>query len=188
MTTATPREVRDSVVIRFAGDSGDGMQVTGSQFTVETALAGNDLATFPDFPAEIRAPAGSLAGVSGYQLHFGGKTVYTPGDAPDVLVAMNPAALKTNLQDLRPGGMLIVNTGAFRSENLEKAQYKSNPLEDESLRKSYKLVRVDMNKLTEAALAGSGLSSKEVARCKNYFALGMLYWLYGRPAEHQFQS
>ena len=178
----------DSVTIRFVGDSGDGMQLTGSEFTKASALAGNDLATFPDFPAEIRAPAGSLAGVSGYQLHFGGKTVYTPGDAPDVLVAMNPAALKTNLQDLRAGGMLIVNTGAFTESNLEKAQYKSNPLEDETLRKTYKLVRVDMNKLTEAALAGSGLSSKEVARCKNYFALGMLYWLYGRPIDHQIES
>ncbi len=178
----------ESVTIRFVGDSGDGMQLTGSEFTKASALAGNDLATFPDFPAEIRAPAGSLAGVSGYQVHFGGKAVYTPGDAPDVLVAMNPAALKTNLQDLRPGGMLIVNTGAFTESNLDKAQYKSNPLEDESLRKNYKLVRVDMNKLSEAALQGSGLSSKEVARCKNYFALGMLYWLYGRPAEHQIES
>jgi 2-oxoglutarate ferredoxin oxidoreductase subunit alpha len=178
----------DSVTIRFVGDSGDGMQLTGSEFTKASALAGNDLATFPDFPAEIRAPAGSLAGVSGYQVQFGGKAVYTPGDAPDVLVAMNPAALKTNLQDLRPGGMLIVNTGAFNESNLEKAQYRSNPLEDESLKKNYKLVRVDMNKLTEAALQGSGLSSKEVARCKNYFALGMLYWLYGRPVEHQLGS
>ncbi|HEU4381887.1 MAG TPA: 2-oxoacid:acceptor oxidoreductase subunit alpha [Anaeromyxobacteraceae bacterium] len=192
MATQSPstRKVEqvDSVTIRFVGDSGDGMQLTGSEFTKASALAGNDLATFPDFPAEIRAPAGSLAGVSGYQLHFGGKTVYTPGDVPDVLVAMNPAALKTNLQDLRPGGMLIVNTGAFTEQNLEKAQYKSNPLEDESLRKNYKMVRVDMNKLTEASLQGSGLSSKEVARCKNYFALGMLYWLYGRPVDHQIES
>jgi 2-oxoglutarate ferredoxin oxidoreductase subunit alpha len=188
-STSTRKVERvDSVTIRFVGDSGDGMQLTGSEFTKASALAGNDLATFPDFPAEIRAPAGSLTGVSGYQVHFGGKAVYTPGDMPDVLVAMNPAALKTNLQDLRPGGMLIVNTGAFTAGNLEKAQYKSNPLEDDSLRKGYKLVRVDMNKLTETALAGSGLSSKEVARCKNYFALGMLYWLYGRPPEHQVES
>jgi 2-oxoglutarate/2-oxoacid ferredoxin oxidoreductase subunit alpha len=178
----------DSVTIRFVGDSGDGMQLVGSEFSKASALAGNDLATFPDFPAEIRAPAGSLAGVSGYQLHFGGKTVYTPGDVPDVLVAMNPAALKTNLADLRPGGMLIVNTGAFTEGNLEKALYKTNPLEDEALKRNYKLVRVDMNKLTELALEGSGLSSKEVARSKNYFALGMLYWLYGRPADHQVQS
>ena len=192
MATQSPstRKVEhvDSVTIRFVGDSGDGMQLTGSEFTKASALAGNDLATFPDFPAEIRAPAGSLAGVSGYQVHFGGKTVYTPGDAPDVLVAMNPAALKTNLQDLRAGGMLIVNTGAFTEQNLEKAQYKTNPLEDQSLQKNYKLVRADMNKLTEAALQGSGLSSKEVARCKNYFALGMLYWLYGRPVDHQIES
>ena len=183
-----PVEQVESVTIRFVGDSGDGMQLTGSEFTKASALAGNDLATFPDFPAEIRAPAGSLAGVSGYQVHFGGKTVHTPGDAPDVLVAMNPAALKTNLQDLRPGGMLIVNTGAFNASNLEKALYKSNPLDDESLRRNYKLVKVDMNTLTEHALEGSGLSSKEVARCKNYFALGMLYFLYGRPVEHQLES
>jgi 2-oxoglutarate ferredoxin oxidoreductase subunit alpha len=186
-TSSKPRPVEqvDSVTIRFVGDSGDGMQLTGTEFTKASALAGNDLATFPDFPAEIRAPAGSLAGVSGYQLHFGGKPVHTPGDLPDVLVAMNPAALKTNLADLRPGGMLIVNTGAFTEGNLEKAAYKSNPLDDETLRRSYKVVQVDMNKLTEAALAGTGLSSKEVARCKNYFALGMLYWLYGRPVEIQ---
>ena len=183
--TSRPVEQVESVTIRFVGDSGDGMQLTGTEFTRASAVAGNDLATFPDFPAEIRAPAGSLAGVSGYQVHFGGTAVRTPGDVPDVLVAMNPAALKTNLADLRPGGMLIVNTGAFTESNLEKAAYKSNPLEDETLRKSYKVVRVDMNKLTEAALAGSGLSSKEVARCKNYFALGMLYWLYGRPVEIQ---
>ncbi len=183
-----PVEQVSSVTIRFVGDSGDGMQLTGSEFSKASALAGNDIATFPDFPAEIRAPAGSLAGVSGYQLHFGGRTVYTPGDAPDVLVAMNPAALKTNLQDLRPGGMLIVNTGAFTESNLEKAQYRTNPLEDEALRRGYKLVKVDMNSLTEHALEGSGLSSKEVARCKNYFALGMLYFLYGRPVEHQVES
>jgi len=183
-----PVEQVDSVTIRFVGDSGDGMQLTGTEFTKASALAGNDLATFPDFPAEIRAPAGSLAGVSGYQLHFGGKTVHTPGDVPDVLVAMNPAALKTNLQDLRPGGMLIVNTGAFIDANLEKAGYKSNPLDDDALKKNYKVVQVDMNKLTEVALSGMGLSSKEVARSKNYFALGMLYWLYNRPIEPQVES
>ena len=178
----------DTVTIRFVGDSGDGMQLTGTEFTKASALAGNDLATFPDFPAEIRAPAGSLAGVSGYQIHFGGRTVYTPGDAPDVLVAMNPAALKTNLQDLRLGGMLVVNSGAFNAANLEKALYKKNPLEDDALKKNYRVVAVDMNKLTEHALAGSGLSSKDIARCKNYFALGMMYFLYGRPTEPQFQS
>jgi 2-oxoglutarate ferredoxin oxidoreductase subunit alpha len=190
--TSTPKEHAveqvDSVTVRFVGDSGDGMQLTGSEFTKASALAGNDLATFPDFPAEIRAPAGSLAGVSGYQVHFGRKDIYTPGDTPDVLVAMNPAALKTNLADLRLGGMLIVNSGSFTEGNLEKAAYKGNPLDDPSLKKNYKVVQVDMNKLTEAALAGSGLSSKEVARCKNYFALGLMYWLYSRPVEFQVES
>ena len=189
---STPRkrafEQVESVTIRFVGDSGDGMQLAGTEFTRATALAGNDLATFPDFPAEIRAPTGTLAGVSGYQVHFGGKNVYTPGDMPDVLVAMNPAALKTNLQDLRSGGMLIVNTGAFTPVNLEKAGYKENPLADAALRKNYKVVQVDMNKLAEAALSGTGLSSKDVARTKNYFALGLMYWLYNRPVEIQLES
>ncbi len=178
----------DTVTIRFVGDSGDGMQLTGSEFTKANALAGNDLATFPDYPAEIRAPAGSLAGVSGYQVNFGAREIHTPGDAPDVLVAMNPAALKTNLADLKTGGMLIVNGGAFTDSNLEKAGYKSNPLDDEALKQNYKIFRVDMNKLTEHALEGSGLSSKEVARCKNYFALGLMYWLYSRPIEPQLVS
>jgi 2-oxoglutarate ferredoxin oxidoreductase subunit alpha len=178
----------DTVTIRFVGDSGDGMQLTGTEFTKATAIAGNDLATFPDYPAEIRAPAGSLAGVSGYQVNFGAKEIHTPGDAPDVLVAMNPAALKTNLQDLKPGGMLIVNAGAFTDSNLEKAAYKANPLEDSAIRSTYKIFAVDMNKLTEAALEGSGLSSKETARCKNYFALGLMYWLYSKPLEPQLES
>jgi 2-oxoglutarate ferredoxin oxidoreductase subunit alpha len=178
----------ETVTIRFVGDSGDGMQLTGTEFTKANALAGNDLATFPDYPAEIRAPAGSLAGVSGYQVHFGSREIHTPGDAPDVLVAMNPAALKTNLADLRTGGMLIVNGGAFNESNLEKAGYKSNPLDDAALKQNYKIFNVDMNKLTEAALAGSGLSSKEIARCKNYFALGLMYWLYSRPFEAQLES
>ncbi len=178
----------ETVTIRFVGDSGDGMQLTGTEFTKANALAGNDLATFPDYPAEIRAPAGSLAGVSGYQVHFGAREIHTPGDAPDVLVAMNPAALKTNLADLRTGGMLIVNGGAFTESNLEKAGYRSNPLDDAALRQNYKVFDVDMNKLTEAALAGSGLSSKEIARCKNYFALGLMYWLYSRPVEPQLES
>ena len=191
-TTSTPKkpglEQVDSVTIRFVGDSGDGMQLTGSEFTKASALAGNDLATFPDFPAEIRAPAGSLAGVSGYQVHFGGKGIYTPGDAPDVLVAMNPAAFKTSLPDLVPGGMLVVNTGAFTEANLEKAGFKTNPLLDPTLKQNYKVVMVDMNKLAEAALQGSGLSSKDVARTKNYFALGLMYWLYNRPVEFQVES
>ncbi|WP_242361691.1 2-oxoacid:acceptor oxidoreductase subunit alpha [Anaeromyxobacter sp. SG17] len=178
----------EAVTIRFVGDSGDGMQLTGTEFTRASALAGNDLATFPDYPAEIRAPAGSLYGVSGYQVNFGAREIHTPGDAPDVLVAMNPAALKTNLADLKPGGMLLVNAGAFTAGNLEKAGYKTNPLEDAALTQTYKLVPVDMNKLTETALAGSGLSSKEVARCKNYFALGLMYWLYSRPIEPQLEA
>jgi 2-oxoglutarate ferredoxin oxidoreductase subunit alpha len=178
----------ETVTIRFVGDSGDGMQLTGTEFTKANAIAGNDLATFPDYPAEIRAPAGSLAGVSGYQVNFGSREIHTPGDAPDVLVAMNPAALKTNLPDLKTGGMLIVNGGAFNESNLEKAGYKSNPLDDAALKQNYKVFNVDMNKLTEAALAGSGMSSKEIARCKNYFALGLMYWLYSRPVEPQLES
>jgi 2-oxoglutarate/2-oxoacid ferredoxin oxidoreductase subunit alpha len=177
-----------TVTIRFVGDSGDGMQLTGTEFTKATALTGNDLATFPDYPAEIRAPAGSLAGVSGYQVHFGSREIHTPGDAPDVLVAMNPAALKTNLADVKQGGMLIVNVGAFTESNLEKAAYQSNPLEDPAVKQNYKVFLVDMNKLTESALEGSGLSSKEVARCKNYFALGLMYWLYSKPIEPQLRS
>ncbi len=191
MSTQTAKhkvEQVDTVTIRFVGDSGDGMQLTGSEFTKANALAGNDLATFPDYPAEIRAPAGSLAGVSGYQVNFGSKEIHTSGDAPDVLVAMNPAALKTNLADLRQGGMLIVNAGAFTDSNLEKAGYKSNPLEDAAVKANYRIFLVDMNKLTESALEGSGLSSKEIARCKNYFALGVMYWLYSRPMEPQLES
>jgi 2-oxoglutarate ferredoxin oxidoreductase subunit alpha len=183
-----PMEQVDSVTIRFVGDSGDGMQLVGSEFTKASAIAGNDLATFPDFPAEIRAPTGSLAGVSGYQVNFGSKDIFTPGDQPDVLVAMNPAALKTNLQDLRPGGILITNSGAYTEGNLEKAGYKSNPLDDDALKKNYKVVSVDMDKLTQAALAGSGLSNKDVARCRNYFALGVMYWLYARPTNVQLDA
>jgi 2-oxoglutarate ferredoxin oxidoreductase subunit alpha len=187
---STPSKVQqvETVTIRFVGDSGDGMQLTGTEFTKANALAGTDLATFPDFPAEIRAPAGSLAGVSGYQVNFGSKEIHTPGDAPDVLVAMNPAALKTNLADLRQGGMLIVNSGAFTEGNLEKAAYKSNPLDDQALKHAYKVVAVDMSKMTEMALQGAGLSSKEAARCRNYFALGLMYWLYSRPEEQQLDA
>ncbi len=191
MSTQTAKhkvEQVETVTIRFVGDSGDGMQLTGTEFTKASALTGNDLATFPDYPAEIRAPAGSLAGVSGYQVNFGSREIHTPGDAPDVLVAMNPAALKTNLADVKPGGMLLVNAGAFTASNLEKAGYKSNPLEDAALKASYKVFLVDMNKLTESALEGSGLSAKEVARCKNYFALGLMYWLYSKPIEPQLES
>ena len=177
-------EEREHVVIRFCGDSGDGMQLTGTEFTKASALHGNDLSTLPDFPAEIRAPAGTLAGVSGFQLNFSSQEVYTPGDQPDVLVAMNPAALKTNLMDLIVNGTLIVNTGAFTQGNLDKAGYKSNPLTDGSLSR-YKLHSIDITKLTTLALADSGLSTKETGRCKNFFALGLMFWLYHRDTEKE---
>ena len=172
----------DRVVIRFVGDSGDGMQLTGSEFAKAAAEAGNDISTFPDFPAEIRAPAGSLFGVSGFQLHFSSSEIHTPGDAPDVLVAMNPAGLKTNIKDLVENGTLIVNTGAFIEANLKKASYASNPLEDGSLDK-YKVHAVDINHLTMAALDDSPLSNKEKGRAKNFFALGLVFWMYGREPE-----
>jgi 2-oxoglutarate ferredoxin oxidoreductase subunit alpha len=182
-----PVEEIDTVVIRFCGDSGDGMQLTGTEFTRATALAGNDLSTLPDYPAEIRAPAGTLAGVSGFQLNFSSREVYTPGDQPDVLVAMNPAALKTNLPDLRAKGTLIVNTGAFTAKNVEMAGYKANPIEDGSL-EQYKLYKIDISKLTATALSESGLSTKEVARCKNFFALGLMFWMYNRETEREIAS
>src|SRR5688500_16325982 len=151
----SPKTIRGAVV-RFAGDSGDGMQVTGDQFTVAAALAGNDLATFPDFPAEIRAPAGTTYGVSGFQINFASQDVFTPGDAPDVLVAMNPAALKVNVRDLKSGGLLIVNTGAFNSQNLKKAGYDKNPLEDGSL-DAYDVLAIDISKNTLSAVKEAGL-------------------------------
>ena len=173
----------ESVTIRFAGDSGDGMQLAGTQFTNTSALIGNDIATFPDFPAEIRAPAGTLAGVSGFQVHFSSSEVHTPGDVLNALVVMNPAALKTNLHDLEPGGILVVNTDAFETNDLNKAKYKSNPLEDGSL-KGYKVIRVPVTKLTREAVKESGLTSpRDQDRCKNFFALGLVYWLYERPLD-----
>ncbi len=172
----------DRVVIRFAGDSGDGMQLTGTEFAKAAAEAGNDISTFPDFPAEIRAPAGSLFGVSGFQLHFSANEIHTPGDAPDVLVCMNPAALKTNLKDLVDSGTLIINTGAFIEANLKKAGYQTNPLEDGSLDK-YKVHAVDISHLTTTALEGTDLSTKEKGRSKNFFALGLVFWMYGREPE-----
>jgi 2-oxoglutarate ferredoxin oxidoreductase subunit alpha len=172
------------VVIRFAGDSGDGMQLTGGRFTSETAVLGNDLATFPDFPAEIRAPAGSLPGVSGFQIHFSDHDILTPGDRPDVLVAMNPAALRTNLMDLPTGGTLILNRDAFTDKNLQKAGYTSNPLEDESLG-DFRLHAVPLTSMTVEALKGiEGVTSREAERSKNFFALGLMSWLYGRPTEN----
>ncbi len=158
------------------------MQVTGSQFTVAAALAGNDLATFPDFPAEIRAPAGTTYGVSGFQINFAARDVFTPGDSPDVLVAMNPAALKTNVRDLKRGGLLIVNTGAFSNTNLKKAGYEKNPLDDGSL-DGYAVIAIDITKQTVAAVEGAGVSSKEANRCKNFWTLGLMFWIYGRDME-----
>ncbi len=176
------REELETVVIRFAGDSGDGMQLAGTQFTIETAFAGNDLSTLPDFPAEIRAPAGTLAGVSGFQLRFSSHEVFTPGDVCDVLVAMNPAALKVNLDELKPNGMLIVDGETFTDANLRKAEYSTNPLRDGSLAR-FQVFEVDVTKLTTNALAGSGLSNKATVRCKNFFALGLTSWLFHRPIE-----
>jgi 2-oxoglutarate/2-oxoacid ferredoxin oxidoreductase subunit alpha len=176
------REILDSAVIRFCGDSGDGMQITGSQFTNTSAIFGNDLATFPDFPAEIRAPAGTLPGVSGFQVQFGAKDVFTPGDSVDALIAMNPAALKTNIADLRTNGILIVNADDFKDQDLKKAQMTQNPLEDHSL-EGYRLFSVELTKLTRAALRDLGLDAKSMDRCKNFFALGMCYWLYNRSMD-----
>ena len=179
-----PVKELDQVVIRFAGDSGDGMQLTGGRFTSDTASLGNDLATLPDFPAEIRAPAGSLPGVSGFQIHFSDHDILTPGDRPDVLVAMNPAALRTNLKDLPSGGTLILNRDAFSERNLQKAGYSANPLEDGTL-ESYKLHAVPLTSMTVEALKGiDGVTSREAERSKNFFALGLMSWLYGRPTEH----
>ena len=169
----------DVVTIRFAGDSGDGMQLTGNQFTTNSALFGNDISTLPDFPAEIRAPAGSLAGVSSFQLQFSSLDIHTPGDKLDVLIAMNPAALKVNLSDLKTNGMLIANTANYNPKNLKLAGYENNPLEDDSL-DDYKLIMVDMNDLVFTALKDMGLSSKIMSRSTNMFALGLLYWLYER--------
>jgi 2-oxoglutarate ferredoxin oxidoreductase subunit alpha len=179
---AKPVEQVDRVIIRFAGDSGDGMQLTGSRFTSETALLGNDLSTLPDFPAEIRAPAGSLPGVSGFQIHFSDHDILTPGDAPNVLVAMNPAALRTNLRDLPKGGTLIVNRDAFTERNLEKAGYTSNPLEDGTLAE-FQVHDVALTTMTIEALKDIGVTKREAERSKNMFALGLMSWLYHRPTE-----
>ncbi|HEX8186360.1 MAG TPA: 2-oxoacid:acceptor oxidoreductase subunit alpha, partial [Blastocatellia bacterium] len=176
-------EELEAVTIRFAGDSGDGMQLTGTQFTNTTAVVGNDISTLPDFPAEIRAPAGSLPGVSGFQLNFSNHDIRTPGDAPGVLVAMNPAALKVNLEDLEEGGLLIVNTDAFNENNLKKAGYATNPLEDGSLR-DYRVFKLPITTLNRAALRDEvKMPPKEIDRCKNFWALGLMYYLYDRPLE-----
>jgi 2-oxoglutarate/2-oxoacid ferredoxin oxidoreductase subunit alpha len=181
---AKPVEQVDSVIVRFAGDSGDGMQLTGGRFTSDTAILGNDLSTFPDFPAEIRAPAGSLPGVSGFQVHFADHDILTPGDAPNVLVAMNPAALKTNLRDLPRGGTLIVDRDTFTDRNLTKADYDANPLEDGSL-DAYELHAVPLTSMTlEATKDVEGVTKREAERAKNMFALGLMSWLYNRPTEN----
>ena len=172
--TEKPRKGLERAVIRFAGDSGDGMQLTGEQFTTESAWAGNDIATLPNFPAEIRAPAGTLFGVSSFQLQFGSQRVYTPGDRLDCLVAMNPAALKVHLRDLKPGGLLIVNTAAFDKRNLDKAGYAQNPLDDPALAERYRLHKVDMTGLTHEAIKDLALNTKEKDRTKNFFALGLV--------------
>jgi len=176
------RKELDRVVIRFAGDSGDGMQLTGDRFTSASALFGNDLATMPDYPAEIRAPAGTLAGVSAFQLHFSDHNILTAGDQPSVLVAMNPAALKANLKDLVRGGLLIVNTDAFEDRNLDKAGYPSNPLTDNSLN-SYQVYEIPMTKMTVEAVKDTGVNKKEAERAKNMLALGVVSWMYSRPLE-----
>jgi 2-oxoglutarate/2-oxoacid ferredoxin oxidoreductase subunit alpha len=189
-TTVAEKERREvapekitEVVIRFAGDSGDGMQLTGTQFTNTSALFGNDLSTLPDFPAEIRAPAGTLPGVSAFQVRIADYDIHTPGDAPDVLVAMNPAALKKELRDLKPNGIIIVNTDEFNDRNFARAGYTANPLEDGSL-ESFRVFQAAVTTMTRRALEGSGLDSKSVERCKNMFCLGMCYWLFSRPLEN----
>ncbi|MAL24663.1 MAG: 2-oxoglutarate ferredoxin oxidoreductase subunit alpha [Croceicoccus sp.] len=180
--TGNPVAVTDAVTVRFAGDSGDGMQLTGGQFTLSTALAGNDLATFPDFPAEIRAPQGTLFGVSAFQINFGSTAIETAGDAPDVLVAMNPAALKVNLSALNPGGLIIADSGEFTQRNLDKAKYDTNPLEDGSLAK-WDLMAFDISAQTLEAVKPFGLGNKEALRCKNMWTLGLALWMFDRPRE-----
>lgn len=172
----------ESATVRFAGDSGDGMQLAGNQMANTSALVGNDIATFPDFPAEIRAPRGTLAGVSGFQLHFASREIFTPGDQVEALVAMNPAALATNLPDLMPGGILIINKDEFDAKGLKQAGYTSNPLEDGSL-KQYRVFAVEMTKLNRLAVEECGLGTKESDRCRNFFAMGLVFWLYDRPLE-----
>ena len=188
MSTVAEKPVEEltEATVRFCGDSGDGMQLAGTQFTTTSALAGNDVATFPDFPAEIRAPRGTKAGVSGFQVHFSSKEIFTPGDTVDALVAMNPAALATNLTDLRDGGILIVNESAFDKKGLELAGYEANPLEPGGvvdLEEKFKLYKVDMTKLTRDAVKEFGLSTKEADRCRNFLAMGLVFWLYGRSLE-----
>ena len=172
----------DAVVVRFAGDSGDGMQLTGGQFTLSSALAGNDFATFPYFPAEIRAPQGTLFGVSAFQINFGSSAIDTAGDAPDVLVAMNPAALKTNVPQLKQGGLIIADEGEFNDRNLAKAKYEANPLDDGSLAK-WQLLKLNISQLTMDAVKPFGLGNKEALRCKNMWTLGLALWMFDRDRQ-----
>lgn len=181
-----PRDLEHAVV-RFAGDSGDGMQLTGTEFTREAALYGNDLATFPDFPAEIRAPAGTTAGVSGYQIQFASHEVFSAGDQPDTLVAMNPAALKVHLMDLKKGGLLVVNEAAFTPADIVRAGWKGNPLTDGTI-DGYRIIQIDFEKLVRLSVEGLGLSTKDAGRCKNFFALGLVFWLYSRDTAREEKS
>lgn len=176
------REMK-SVVIRFAGDSGDGMQVVGERFTDTSVMVPNAIATFPDFPAEIRAPVGTIAGVSAFQVHFGSERILTPGDEPDALVAMNPAALAVHLPDLAKGGLLVVNTAAFTDDNLKMANFATNPLDDPELRRNYEVIALDITGLTVESLKESALTHRDRLRCKNFFALGFMYWVYSRPID-----
>ncbi len=187
--SAVPRPLVDikNAVVRFAGDSGDGMQLTGTEFTREAALHGNDLATFPDYPAEIRAPAGTTAGVSGYQIQFAAHEVYSPGDQPDTLVAMNPAALKVHLPDLKRGGMLIVNEAAFKQGDLDRAGWDANPLTDGSL-DNYRVIKVDFEHLVGKAVEGTGVSTKDASRSKNFYALGLVFWIYSRDTDREVEA
>ena len=188
-TSSEKRKIEDrsveSVSIRFCGDSGDGMQLTGGQFTNTSALFGNDISTFPDFPAEIRAPRGTTYGVSGFQVQFASTDIHTPGDVVNAMVAMNPAAFKTNIADVEPGGIVIVNEDEFTKTNFKKCGYEEdyNPLHDDQFQSSYNIVSVPMSRLTRESLADFGMGSKDVDRCRNMFALGLVYWLYGRPVD-----
>ena len=186
MALSSPRPPHDleHAVVRFAGDSGDGMQLTGTEFTREAALHGNDLATFPDYPAEIRAPAGTPAGISGYQIQFASHEVFSPGDQPDTLVAMNPAALKVHLPDLKRGGLLILDDATFTKGDLDRAGWKSNPLTDHTL-DAFRLIHVDFAHLVGKAVEGTGVNTKEAARCKNFYALGLVFWIYSRDVERE---
>ena len=181
-TTRGFREMK-SVVVRFAGDSGDGMQIVGEQFTDTSVQMPNQISTFPDFPAEIRAPAGTVPGVSAFQVHFGSETILTPGDDPDALIAMNPAALKVHVDDLVEGGLLVVNAGAFTPDNLKMAGYDKNPLDDPELAGRYDVIKIDISEMTTETLSDSPLKMRDKLRCKNFFALGLMYWVYSRKIQ-----